>query len=76
VPDDVSVVGFNDDPATQFFRPALTTVSIDFFEVGRACAREVVTSVIGESRAETALPPPTLVVRASTAPPSIRSSPA
>ena len=35
VPDDVSVVGFDDIPEAAFFRPSLTTVRQDFAEVGR-----------------------------------------
>ena len=35
VPEDVSVVGFDDVPEAGFFRPPLTTVRQDFDEVGR-----------------------------------------
>src|SRR4051794_18659076 len=35
VPDDVSVVGFDDLPEAQFFMPPLTTVRQNFLEVGR-----------------------------------------
>ena len=35
VPEDVSVVGFDDIPEAEFFRPSLTTVHQDFNEVGR-----------------------------------------
>jgi LacI family transcriptional regulator len=34
VPDDVSVVGFDDIPEAAFFRPALTTIHQDFSELG------------------------------------------
>ncbi|WP_108250254.1 LacI family DNA-binding transcriptional regulator [Planctomonas deserti] len=74
VPEDVSIVGFNDVPFAEYFRPGLTTVRLDFFEVGRACAREVVANIAGDRRADPALPPHTLVVRASTAPPAARRS--
>ncbi len=36
VPGSVSVVGFDDIPQAEFFTPALTTVRLDFTELGRA----------------------------------------
>lgn len=35
VPDDVSVIGFDGQPFTEFLRPALTTVNQNFVELGR-----------------------------------------
>jgi DNA-binding LacI/PurR family transcriptional regulator len=37
VPDDVSVVGFDDTPSAAFFAPPLTTVRLDFAGLGRDC---------------------------------------
>jgi DNA-binding LacI/PurR family transcriptional regulator len=37
IPDSVSVVGFDDTPHAEFLTPALTTVRLDFVELGRAC---------------------------------------
>jgi DNA-binding LacI/PurR family transcriptional regulator len=37
VPDQVSVIGFDDIPEAEFFSPPLTTVRQDFGEVGRRC---------------------------------------
>ena len=37
VPDDVSVVGFDDQPESGYFTPPLTTVRQDFEELGRRC---------------------------------------
>ena len=37
IPESVSVVGFDDTPQSEFFTPALTTVRLDFIELGRAC---------------------------------------
>lgn len=37
VPDSVSVVGFDDIPAAEFFAPPLTTVRLDFAGLGRDC---------------------------------------
>jgi DNA-binding LacI/PurR family transcriptional regulator len=37
VPDDVSVVGYDDMPEAAFFNPSLTTVTHDFETAGRSC---------------------------------------
>jgi DNA-binding LacI/PurR family transcriptional regulator len=37
IPGSVSVVGFDDTPHSEFLTPALTTVRLDFVELGRAC---------------------------------------
>ena len=37
IPGDVSVVGFDDTPVAGFLTPPLTTVRLDFAELGRAC---------------------------------------
>lgn len=68
VPDDVSVVGFDDVPDSEHFTPPLTTVRQDFLALGQ----EAVTAVLARLRDEEAavLSPmqiPGLVVRASTA---------
>jgi DNA-binding LacI/PurR family transcriptional regulator len=70
VPQDVSVIGFDDIPESGSFLPPLTTVHQDFAEVGRRC----VTGVLRQMRLQnaepgTALVPTRLVLRDSTAPP-------
>ncbi|KQV71289.1 hypothetical protein ASC64_04395 [Nocardioides sp. Root122] len=69
VPDDVSVVGFDDVPEAAYFWPSLTTVSQDFAELGRRALSVALGAVRGED--ETVLDPirPTLTVRRSTAAP-------
>ena len=47
VPDDVSVVGFDDVPEAGFFRPPLTTVRQDFDEVGRQALSTLVDRMAG-----------------------------
>ncbi|MBC7550734.1 MAG: substrate-binding domain-containing protein [Cellulomonas sp.] len=74
VPDDVSIVGFDDLPDTDAYTPPLTTVHQDFAEVGRHCV-ELVVRQLGARRS---LPGRTLVgsrlvVRQSTAPPRVSS---
>ncbi|WP_026459631.1 LacI family DNA-binding transcriptional regulator [Schaalia suimastitidis] len=36
IPQDISVIGFDNEPTTAYYRPALTTVAQDFPELGRA----------------------------------------
>ncbi|WP_330286514.1 LacI family DNA-binding transcriptional regulator [Streptomyces sp. NBC_00576] len=70
VPDDVSVVGFDDTAAASTSAPPLTTVRQPFAEIGRAALRALLRLIAGEPldshRVELATQ---LVVRASTAPP-------
>ena len=47
VPDDVSVVGFDDVPEAGFFLPPLTTVRQDFGEVGRQALSTLVDRMSG-----------------------------
>lgn len=70
VPDDVSVVGFDDIPESGHTLPPLTTVHQPFDEVARRAVERVVDEL--ESRDAPARPPipPRLVVRGSTAPPA------
>ena len=69
VPDDVSIVGFDDLPEAEFFAPPLTTVRQDFWELGRRAMVLVERVLAGEEQATVDLVPTTLVVRASTGPP-------
>ena len=49
VPDDVSVVGFDDIPEASFAQPPLTTVRQDFAALGREAVRLVVGAIAGEA---------------------------
>jgi DNA-binding LacI/PurR family transcriptional regulator len=78
VPEDVSVVGFDDIPEAEFMLPALTTVHQDFDEVGRR-GLDLLLHNLGdatEEHRERVMIAPQLVVRASTAPPPGTSTPA
>jgi DNA-binding LacI/PurR family transcriptional regulator len=75
VPDDLSVVGFDDNPLARRMRPALTTVRQDVAAKGRAAAASL-TAAIDRSRTGAGpkvrhlLLPTELVIRDSTAAPT------
>ena len=69
VPEDVSVVGFDDLPESRYFLPALTTVRQDFEELGRRVMDILGRVLDGEEAPSADLVPTSLVVRESTAPP-------
>ena len=65
VPEEVSVVGFDDLPTAAYLHPALTTVRQPLEQVGELCVQVLLSAISGESPSLQALPP-TLVVRHST----------
>ena len=67
VPDDVSVVGFDDIDGADFFQPPLTTVRQDFAGLGQRCILAMVELIKGAEVARRSPIPPTLIVRGSTA---------
>jgi len=69
VPADISIVGFDDTPESGFYRPALTTVRMDFAEVGRRCIERLLELINDHPLRPQPAVAPELVVRASTAPP-------
>lgn len=68
VPDDVSVVGFDDVAGSAHFFPPLTTVRQEFALLGRRCMAVLLEALEGRP-VEPELIEPSLVVRASTAAP-------
>jgi DNA-binding LacI/PurR family transcriptional regulator len=71
VPEDISIVGFDDIPEAQYFTPPLTTVRQPFGEMGRTGFKLLLDEIASGGRSEQrALIVPELIVRASTAPPS------
>ena len=70
VPEDVSVVGFDDMPEAGYFLPPLTTVRQDFSELGRRALGSLVDRISGGGPGRHVRVPPELVVRASAAPPA------
>jgi DNA-binding LacI/PurR family transcriptional regulator len=70
VPQDVSVVGFDDVPECPYYLPPLTTVRQDFGGMGRQAMRMLALQIAGEAGTpHTVTLAPSLVVRASTGPP-------
>ncbi|MGY3572672.1 substrate-binding domain-containing protein [Vibrio sp. SCSIO 43135] len=65
VPEDVSVIGFDDLPTSYYFTPALTTLRQPIEEIGAVCAHSILNLLTGE-RHEARLPPIDLIVRQST----------
>ncbi|MEU8816680.1 LacI family DNA-binding transcriptional regulator [Actinoplanes sp. NPDC048796] len=70
VPEDVSVVGFDDIPDAVSYLPPLTTIHQDFAEMGRRCVDRLLHQIRGQSSPPgRTLVPTRLVARDSTAPP-------
>lgn len=69
VPEDVSVVGFDDQPLAAMWMPALTTVHQDFVDLGRRVFGLLDTLVSTGSAPRTSSARPRLVVRESSGPP-------
>jgi LacI family transcriptional regulator len=74
VPDDVSVVGFDDIPEAMYLCPPLTTIRQDFDEVGRRCIGALLRLIEADRRDGRPDRPepvpvvsPSLIVRSSTA---------
>ena len=72
VPGDVSVVGFDDIPEAAFFPPALTTIRLDFTEIGRRCVERLLKMIQGTPLRPVPPLEPQLVARSSAGPPPTR----
>ncbi len=65
VPQDVSVVGFDDLPTSRYFTPALTTLRQPIEEIGAICAHSILNLLSGKKH-KIRLPPIDLILRQST----------
>jgi LacI family transcriptional regulator len=65
VPEDISLVGYDDLPNSTYSMPPLTTVRQPVYEIGRLAAQAMLKLIAGDV-AEIAAPPLELVVREST----------
>ncbi|HEY8438509.1 MAG TPA: LacI family DNA-binding transcriptional regulator [Candidatus Limnocylindrales bacterium] len=71
IPEDLSVVGFDDLPVTQWVSPPMTTIRQPLIEMAEAAAEMVITIARGETPAQPRVELATeLIVRESTAPPA------
>jgi LacI family repressor for deo operon, udp, cdd, tsx, nupC, and nupG len=68
VPEDLSMVGFDDQNMAAFYNPPLTTVNIPRFELGRRAALELMERVEGRDGAHEIVLPTRLILRESTGP--------
>lgn len=69
-PDDISLVGYNDNFFAAHARPSLTTIRLPGYDIGRLAGRMAIEYIVdpkGTHASESA--PPTLLVRESTGPP-------
>jgi DNA-binding LacI/PurR family transcriptional regulator len=72
VPEDVSIVGFDDIAEAGFFTPPLTSIRQDFSEMGRRSVELLLRQVESGRMVERIMLAPELVLRESTAPPGRR----
>jgi LacI family transcriptional regulator len=70
VPQDISVIGFDDIQGAAFSNPGLTTVRQPLADMGRLAAQTLLSRIEGATDCPAEIPiEPELVVRQSTAPP-------
>ena len=66
VPDDVSIVGFDDIPLAAYFDPPLTTVRLPAFELGQAAGLALMERLADRANPHRTLLPTELILRGST----------
>lgn len=69
VPEDLSMVGFDDQTTAAFYNPPLTTIHTPCRELGHRATRELIEQIAGRDVTPEVLLPTKLVVRDSTAAP-------
>lgn len=65
IPEDLSVVGFDDVPIAAYASPPLTTVSQDFFLMGYEAGKQLMSMIEGNTENKTIVLPHKLLVRKS-----------
>jgi DNA-binding LacI/PurR family transcriptional regulator len=68
VPEDLSIVGFDDIPESAHFAPGLTTVRQNFAEIGRRAVELLFAELGGDAELDHAPIAPELIIRDSTGP--------
>ena len=70
VPEEISIVGFDDLPIAQYSTPQLTTVRVPAYEMGQRAAMRLITAIESEARVLSFEFSTDLVIRGTTAPPA------
>jgi LacI family transcriptional regulator len=68
VPEDIAIVGFNNDPLGRLITPALTTIDYPGIEIGKTAAMSLISHLSGDCplmQSQTAVVPSGLIVRGS-----------
>ncbi len=73
IPDDLSITGFDDSDVGQYLNPSLTTVTTAAQEWGRTAASALLRLIEGDEVADIELAPAQLVIRGSSASPTLRT---
>lgn len=72
VPDDLSLVSFDDMPLADYLRPPVTTIEMPLAELGAAAVDALVDQLLGAPPRDVVVPSdPTVIVRMSTARPQV-----
>lgn len=66
VPDEVQVMGFDDNIISEIYNPSLTTVRIDFYEAGKICAKTIIDKINGIEVEKNIKLPYEIIIRKST----------
>ena len=75
VPDDISVIGFDDIQGAAFHNPSLTTIRQPLHQMGAVAARILLQRIRGQATFPDVVPiHPELIIRESTCPPSAKGS--
>ena len=72
VPGELSITGFDDSPLAALASPPLTSVRIDYADFGAVAAAALLAEIGGEPVPDVPRAPPELVIRGSTAAPTLR----
>lgn len=65
IPDDIAIVGYDDRDFAAWIRPALTTIRMPSYEMGRAAARLLLKQISGEELDDATQIPGELIIRQS-----------
>ena len=68
IPDDISIIGFDDIPEASLVKPSLTTVSQPQYEIGKKCMKRLLERINGkkDEPVQTILFEPELIIRQTT----------